>query len=178
MSTLTRDMVLDRTRLLARTEPPLPKWHVDCSGEGHEIEAEVRDCRTCAPVCYPNERSETAAAYVEAAALLNDEFDTSGMSESFCADCGHDPCVAEYRRFPIPGVCGATPRSLSVGRVVYPIKEAGDTLTGQAAQVYRAVSVAVYSLEALAEMGSEYPGAFALRYLVRIRDDMRRVVAS
>lgn len=179
MSDLTRDMVVDRHRLLAREDFPLPRWHVDCGGTGHEIEAEVRDCRTCGPVCYPYETSETATAYVAASALLNDDFDTAGTPAGFCSSCEHAPCVAEFRRFSQDSRCWESPRALSVSRVSWPIHEAGHCLRDEPADVYRAMEGAIHQLNAFAIHGpSAGMREQALLMLVKVRDDMRRVVAS
>lgn len=54
----------------------------------------------------PYGQTETGAAYTQAAALLNDEFDTSGTPSDFCPDCEHAPCVAGG----VPGFCARRPR--------------------------------------------------------------------
>lgn len=106
------------------------------------------------------------------------QFDTSGTSESFCPSCEHDPCVAEYRRFPEPGTCGRSPRDLSVGRVTWPIADAGHLLEGQAWAVFHAMLPAVFALDATAVYDrSDSTRDLALDRLVMVRDDIRRVMA-
>lgn len=119
---------------------------------------------------------EHVGAYADLAE--SEVFDTSGVSESFCPSCEHDPCVAEYRRFPTPDMCGRTPRDLSVARVSFPIMDAGQQLSGQAYALFRALIPAVTALDAAAVIDeSESRRELALRRLVRIRDDIRRVMA-
>lgn len=154
-ATLTRDMVVNRQRLLADITRRELRW-----------------------IARPYETSETAAAYVEASALLNDEFDTTDMPVSFCPDCGHDPCVADYGspRFATPGQCiYSTPRELSVGRVRWPIIDAGVQLPGLAAKVFAALVPAIYHLSGRAIYSDDNQ---ALDILVEIRDNMRRAVAK
>lgn len=156
MSTLTREMVLNRTRLLATIT-----------------------LREMAAVAGLYERSETAAAYVEAAALLNDEFDTGGTPKGFCPHCEHAPCVADHSKYGLQNSCGRSPRELSLTRLTYPIFEARRCLTVEAAAVYEAMVGSVHTLYGLAFSLQSRPAAdLAVNELVRIRDNIRRVVAS
>lgn len=107
----------------------------------------------------------------------SERFDISGTPAGFCPDCEHAPCVAEHHRIQTPGVCGSAPRLLTVGRVSYPIYEAGRSLEGQALQIYQAMAPAVYLLDTLAGIGPGNPGDLALDYLVKIRDAMRSAVS-
>lgn len=51
--------------------------------------------------------TETAAAYTQAAALLSDEFDTSGTDRDFCEYCEHAPCIAGAHQY-----CELWPRAI------------------------------------------------------------------
>lgn len=119
---------------------------------------------------------ESVGAYGDLAE--SEVFDTSGTPEGFCGDCEHAPCVAEYRRFPQPGTCGRTPRDLSVSRVSQPIAEAGHQLEGRSYAVFNALLPAVFALDATACFDeSQSRRELALDRLVKIRDDVRRVMA-
>jgi hypothetical protein len=107
----------------------------------------------------------------------SEQFDTSGVSNTFCPDCEHDPCIAEYRRpsAALRNCVFRTPRELSVGRVRWPIVDAGTFLTGDTRKMYEAAEPAIYHLSILAIANRDDR---ALDTLVEIREGMRKVVAK
>jgi hypothetical protein len=119
---------------------------------------------------------EHVGAYADLAE--SERFDTSGMPESFCPLCEHDPCIAALRKVSRPKRCAEAPRQQAVSRVTEAIHSAGRSLTGRALKVYEATSLAVYNLAAIAVIDpNPYTRSAALDYLVKIRDDMCRAVA-
>lgn len=69
----------------------------------------------------PYGQTETGAACTQAAALLNDEFDTSGTPIGFCVHCEHAPCVAGGSTW-----CAMSPHSSGVWRMEREIAAAVD----------------------------------------------------
>lgn len=104
----------------------------------------------------PYGQTETGAAYTTAAALLNDEFDTSGTPIGFCPLCEHAPCVAGGNTW-----CAMSPRSSTVWRMEREIEDALGYGSPDALLLRRLLDTVAF----IAAGGDEYAGQYARRRL-------------